>query len=48
MDSSLNAAVYYYQPAIFEERSLSVPTTWDEFMETGAQFWRKKASPCLT
>ena len=36
MDSSLNAVVYYYQPAIFEERGLSVPTTWDEFMETGA------------
>ena len=36
VDSSLNAVVYYYQPAIFEERGLSVPTTWDEFMETGA------------
>ncbi len=36
VDSSINAAVYYYQPAIFEERGLSVPTTWDEFMETGA------------
>ena len=24
------------QPAIFEERGLSVPTTWDEFMDTGA------------
>ena len=36
VDSSLCAVVYYYQPAIFEERGLSVPTTWDEFMDTGA------------
>ena len=36
VDSSLCAVVYYYQPAMFEERGLSVPTTWDEFMDTGA------------
>ena len=36
VDSSLSAVVYYYQPAIFEERGLSVPTTWSEFLETGA------------
>ena len=36
VDSSLCGVVYYYQPAIFEERGLSVPTTWDEYMETGA------------
>jgi len=27
--------VYYYQPAILEKYGVSVPTTWDEFMETG-------------
>ena len=36
VDSSLCGVVYYYQPAVFEERGLSVPTTWDEYMETGA------------
>ena len=36
VDSSLCAVVYYYQPSIFEERGLSVPTTWDEYIETGA------------
>ena len=36
VDSSLCGVVYYYQPAIFEERGLSVPTTWDEYLETGA------------
>ena len=36
VDSALCGVVYYYQPAIFEERGLSVPTTWDEFMDTGA------------
>ena len=36
VDSSLCGVVYYYQPAIFEERGLSVPTTWDEYLETGS------------
>ena len=37
VDSSLCAVVFYYQPAIFEERGLDVPTTWDEYFEVGAQ-----------
>ena len=36
-ESALTASVYYYQPAIFEEYGVSVPTTWDEFLEVGAQ-----------
>ncbi|MCY4538041.1 MAG: extracellular solute-binding protein [Chloroflexi bacterium] len=36
VDSSLCGVVYYYQPSIFEERGLSVPTTWDEYIETGS------------
>ena len=27
--------VYYYQPAIFDKYGISVPTTWDEFLESG-------------
>jgi multiple sugar transport system substrate-binding protein len=35
MESSLTAAVYYYQPAIFEELGIEVPTTWEEMLEVG-------------
>ena len=36
-ETALSASAYYYQPAIFEENGVSVPTTWDEFLEVGAQ-----------
>ncbi len=37
IESSLTASVYYYQPAIYEENGLEVPTTWEEALEVGAQ-----------
>lgn len=30
VESSLTGSVYYYQPAIFEELGIEVPTTWEE------------------
>ena len=36
-ESALTASAYYYQPAIFEEYGVSVPTTWEEFLTVGAQ-----------
>ncbi|MBV7331418.1 ABC transporter substrate-binding protein [Chloroflexi bacterium TSY] len=35
VESALSATIYYYQPAIFEEYGLEVPTTWDEFLDVG-------------
>lgn len=37
VESALSAAVYYYQPAIFEEHGVEVPTTWQEFVEVGSE-----------
>lgn len=35
VESALTASVYYYQPALFEAASVSVPQTWNEFIEAG-------------
>jgi ABC-type glycerol-3-phosphate transport system substrate-binding protein len=35
LESQLAASVHYYQPAIYEELGLEVPTTWEEALETG-------------
>lgn len=37
VESALTAGVYYYQPAIFEEYGVEVPTTWEEFLQTGGE-----------
>lgn len=35
LESGLSAVGYYYQPAIFEEYGLEIPTTWNELLEAG-------------
>ncbi|TVQ26841.1 MAG: carbohydrate ABC transporter substrate-binding protein [Spirochaetaceae bacterium] len=35
VESALSAVAYYHQPEIFESRGLSVPTTWNEFVDVG-------------
>jgi len=35
LESSLTASVMYYQPAIFEEHGIEVPTTWEEMLAAG-------------
>jgi arabinosaccharide transport system substrate-binding protein len=35
LESSLTASVYYYQPKIFEDNGLEVPTTWEEMLAAG-------------
>ena len=35
LESALTASVYYYQPALFEEHGVDVPTTWEEFLQAG-------------
>ena len=37
MESSLTASVYYYQPAVFEEYGVEVPTTWEEMLRLGEE-----------
>jgi ABC-type glycerol-3-phosphate transport system substrate-binding protein len=37
VESSLTASVYYYQPAIFEEYGVDVPTTWQEMLQLGEE-----------
>jgi ABC-type glycerol-3-phosphate transport system substrate-binding protein len=37
LESQLAAAVYYYQPAIFEELGIEVPTTWEEMLQVGGE-----------
>ena len=36
VDSSISSAAYYYQPDIFEDLGIDVPTTWEAFVEAGA------------
>jgi ABC-type glycerol-3-phosphate transport system substrate-binding protein len=35
LESSLTASVYYYQPKIFEDNGVAVPTTWEEMLAAG-------------
>jgi len=35
IESSLTASVYYYQPKIFEDNGIEVPTTWEEMLAAG-------------
>lgn len=35
-ESGFSAMAYYYQPAIYEANGVEVPTTWNEFLSTGA------------
>lgn len=35
VESALSASAYYYQPELFENRGLTPPSTWDEFLATG-------------
>lgn len=35
LESSLTASVYYYQPKIFEDNNVAVPTTWEEMLAAG-------------
>ncbi len=37
VESALSAVAYYYQPAIFEEHGLDIPTTWDEYVAVGRE-----------
>ncbi len=37
IESSLTASVYYYQPAVFEEYGVEVPTTWEEMLQLGEE-----------
>ncbi|MAU08344.1 MAG: hypothetical protein CL607_00865 [Anaerolineaceae bacterium] len=36
VDSGLSTVAYFYQPAVLESVGAEVPTTWSEFLETGA------------
>jgi multiple sugar transport system substrate-binding protein/arabinosaccharide transport system substrate-binding protein len=35
VDSGLSSVAYYYQPAIYENLGIDVPTTWEEFVAAG-------------
>jgi ABC-type glycerol-3-phosphate transport system substrate-binding protein len=37
VESALSAAVHYYQPAIFEEHGVEIPTTWEEYVAAGRE-----------
>ena len=37
LESALTASVLYYQPAIFEQYGVAVPTTWEEYIEAGKE-----------
>lgn len=37
LPASLNASVYYYQPAIYEANELEVPATWEQALVVGEQ-----------
>jgi ABC-type glycerol-3-phosphate transport system substrate-binding protein len=41
LESSLTASVYYYQPKIFEDNGVAVPTTWEEMLATGEELGKK-------
>lgn len=41
LESSLTASVYYYQPKIFEDNGVAVPTTWEEMVATGEELGKK-------
>lgn len=43
-ESALSAVAYYYQPAIFEEHGVDVPTTWDEYVEVGSELGEQGVS----
>jgi ABC-type glycerol-3-phosphate transport system substrate-binding protein len=35
LESQLAASVYYYQPSVYEELGVEVPTTWEEMLQVG-------------
>ena len=37
LESALTASVFYYQGAIFEKYGISVPTTWEEYVQAGKE-----------
>lgn len=44
LESSLTASVYYYQPKIFEDNGVAVPTTWEEMLAAGDTLGAKNIS----